>query len=50
MGKGLSYNNYYEMAQDYWSSEQNINLTVSDILFEGEAKIIEIIEEYSHKK
>lgn len=47
---GLSYNDYYEMARDYWSQDQNSNLPINEVLFEGKAEIIEVIEEYEYKK
>ena len=46
---GLSYEEYYNSARDYWGQEQNTSLPANEILFEGKAEIIEIIEEYSHK-
>ena len=47
---GLSYNDYVEMAREYWSQNQNSNSPISEILFEGKAEIVEVIDEYEYKK
>lgn len=47
---GLSYSDYYEMARVYWSQEQKSNLPINEILFEGTAEIIEVIEEYEYRR
>ena len=41
---GLSFNDYKDMARVYWSQDQNNNLPKNEILFEGNAEIVEIIE------
>ena len=47
---GLSYNDYYEMARTYWSQDQKSKLTINEILFEGKAEIVEVIQEYEYKR
>ena len=46
---GFSFNDYYEMAREYWSQDQKSNLPINEILFEGKAEIVEVIEEYEYK-
>ena len=43
---GLSYKEYLEIADEYWSQDQNSNEEVKEILFEGRAEVVEIVEEY----
>ena len=43
---GLSYYDYCEMAREYWSQPQETKLPINEILFEGKAEVVEIIEEY----
>ena len=38
------------MARDYWSQDQNPKLPINEILFEGKAEIVEVIEEYEYIK
>lgn len=47
---GVSYGNYFEMAREYWSQDQNSNLPINEILFEGKAEVVEIIQEYEYKR
>lgn len=47
---GLSYGEYKEIAREYWSQDQDCGDEVKEILFEGRAEIIEIFEEYTHKR
>ena len=47
---GLSYEEYKTMAREYWSQEQKINIPANEILFEGKAEIVEIIEEFEYKR
>jgi hypothetical protein len=37
------------MARDYWSQDQNSNLPINEILFEGKAEIVDVLEEYKYK-
>lgn len=43
---GLSYNEYLKIADEYWKQDQNSTEDVKEILFEGIAEIVEVIEEY----
>lgn len=47
---GLSYKEYSKLADEYWSQNQNSNVKIQEILFEGEAEVIEIMDEYTHQK
>lgn len=47
---GKSYGEYLEMAEKYWSQDQNSNAPIQEILFEGEAEIVEILDEVKLKK
>lgn len=47
---GLSYNDYVKMAHKYWSQSQEQTDTIKEILFEGEAEIVEILDEFEYKK
>ena len=47
---GVSYGEYLKIADEYWSQDQNSNEKVKEILFEGKAEIVEIIDEYIIKK
>ena len=44
---GLSYGEYMEIADKYWSQDQDSAESVKEILFEGKAEIVEIIEEFT---
>lgn len=44
---GLSYGEYMEIADKYWSQDQDSSESVKEILFEGKAEIVEIIEEFT---
>lgn len=44
---GLSYGEYMEIADKYWSQDQNSTDSIKEILFEGKAEIVEIIEEFT---
>ena len=46
---GLSYQRYKELAQKYWSQDQNSSDPIKEILFEGEAEIVEILDEVKLK-
>ena len=46
---GCSISDYSEMAKNYWSQEQKMDLPVTEILFEGKAEVVEIIEEYTRQ-
>ena len=46
---GLSFEEYKQMARVYWKQEQNSKLPINEILFEGNAEIVEVIEEYEYK-
>lgn len=51
MSSGLSYNDYYEMARTYWSKYQLLpDLPKDQILFKGNAEIVDIIEEYEYRR
>jgi len=43
---GLSFNEYKEEAVKYWSQDQNSKSATKEILFKGEAEIIEILKEF----
>lgn len=43
---GLSYGEYMEIADKYWSQDQNSTEEIKEILFEGKAEIVEILDEY----
>ena len=43
---GLSYGEYIEIADKYWSQDQNSTESIKEILFEGKAEIIDILDEY----
>ena len=45
---GFSYNDYYEMAREYWAQDQTLDVPTNEILFEGKAEIMEVIEEYEY--
>jgi len=47
---GLPFNSYIEKAEKYWAQPQNTNIDPNEILFEGTAEVIEIFEEYIHKR
>ena len=47
---GLSFDDYKNMAREYWSQDQNSKLPINEILFEGTAEIVEVIEEYEHRR
>lgn len=47
---GLSYGGYKELAEKYWSQDQKVDDEVQEILFEGEAEIVEILDEVILKK
>lgn len=44
---GLSYGEYMEIADKYWSQDQDSSESVKEILFEGKAEIVEIIKEFT---
>ena len=46
---GLSFNEYKELAVKYWSQHQNSTTEIKEILFEGEAEIVEILDEVKFK-
>lgn len=48
--KGWSYSDYLEEGKKYWSQNQTSNKKPYEILFEGKAEIVEILDEYEHKK
>ncbi|MBQ8845451.1 MAG: DUF2441 domain-containing protein [Clostridia bacterium] len=43
---GLSFNEYKQEAEKYWSQNQNSTTPTKEILFSGQVEIIEILEEY----
>lgn len=43
---GLSYNEYKQLAEKYWSQNQNSKAPTKEILFSGKVEIVEILEEY----
>ena len=43
---GSSYGEYLRIADEYWSQDQNSTEEVKEILFEGKAEVVEIMEEY----
>lgn len=43
---GLSYNEYKEGAIEYWSQNQKSKSATKEILFIGDAEIVEVLEEY----
>jgi len=43
--KALSYSDYLQIAEKYWGQNQFSNDPVKEILFEGNAEIIEILDE-----
>ena len=43
---GLSYCEYLKIADEYWNQDQNSTDEVKEILFEGKAEVIEIMDEY----
>lgn len=47
--KGLSYSEYMDVAHQYWCQNQDSTSEVKEILFEGNAEIVEIIEELECK-
>lgn len=47
---GLSFEEYKQMARVYWKQEQNSKLPINEILFEGNAEIVEVIEEYEYRR
>ena len=48
--RGWSYIKYLEEAKRYWSQNQNSTNKPFEILFEGKAEVVEILEEYEHKQ
>ena len=42
---GLSFNEYKKLAEKYWSQDQNSTTKAKEILFVGEAEIVEILKE-----
>lgn len=46
---GKSYGEYLEMAEKYWDQDQNSTEPIKEILFEGEAEIVEILDEVKLK-
>mgnify|MGYP005779470901 FL=1 len=48
--KGLSINQYKEQAVKYWSQDQNSKTKAKEILFIGEAEIVEILKEIKKDK
>lgn len=46
MRNGSSYGEYLSIADEYWGQDQNSTEEVKEILFEGKAEVIEIIDEY----
>ena len=47
---GYSYGEYLNLAEKYWSQNENSQETTKEILFEGEAEIVEILDEFIYKK
>ena len=47
---GLSYSEYLDIADKYWSQNQKSKAKTQEILFEGDAEIVEILGEYHHDK
>ena len=43
--QGLSFNEYKKLAVKYWSQDQNSTTKAKEILFVGEAEIVEILKE-----
>lgn len=43
---GLSFNEYKKLAEKYWSQDQNSKTKSKEILFIGEAEIVEILKEF----
>ena len=48
--EGQSYNYYYEKAKEYWSQSHLEDVEVKEILFEGTAEIVEILDEIKNTK
>lgn len=48
--EGLSLNKYKELAEKYWSQDQNSATKAREVLFEGEAEIVEILDEIKLNK
>lgn len=48
--KGISFGNYLEDAKKYWGQNQNSDKPPFEILFEGDAEVVEIIDEYEYKR
>lgn len=42
---GSSYGEYLKIADDYWNQDQKSNEEAKEILFEGKAKVVEILKE-----
>ncbi len=42
---GLSFNEYKELAEKFWTQDQNSKTKAKEILFVGEAEIVEILKE-----
>lgn len=47
---GLSFNQYKQLSEEYWNQNQNSNEKVKEILFEGQAEILEILAETGENK
>lgn len=47
---GLSYGEYKELAEKYWSQLQDANEEIKEILFEGTAEVVEIYDEYHYDR
>ncbi len=47
---GLSYQRYRELAEKYWSQDQNSDDKIQEVLFEGTAEIVEILDEVKLKR
>ncbi|MBP3581150.1 MAG: DUF2441 domain-containing protein [Clostridia bacterium] len=44
---GLSYHDNKKVAEQYWAQNQNSSESIKEILFEGKAEVVEILEEVS---
>lgn len=48
--EGLSYAEYLDKSKRYWSQNQDSNSKLQEILFEGDAEIVEILESFRYKR
>lgn len=48
--KGCSYGEYLNEGRKYWSQNQDLNNKPYEILFEGNAEIVDVIEEFEYER